>query len=195
MLETLLSGTGFAVAAGLNAPLTLLILALADRTTDDDLGDPWDAISSNGGIIALLLLLPIELIVDKVSRVDHFSNLVNTLVRPLAGAAAFAAIASLDGELNAWLAGVLGFVVSGAVHAWKLRTRPSITVGTKGIGTPVISMMEDVVVVIVCLVSAFFPLANIVLVPALLAMLWRSASRMQRGESKLVSALGGKRRS
>ena len=194
MLETLLSGTGFAVAAGLNASLTLLILALADRATDDNLRNPWDAISSNGGIIALLLLLPIELVADKISRVDHFNNLVHSMVRPLAGAVVFAAIASLDGELNAWIAGVLGFVISGAVHAWKLRTRPSITDGTRGIGTPVISMMEDVVAVILCLVSAFFPLANMVLVPALLAMLWRSASRMQRGESKLVGALGGRRR-
>jgi hypothetical protein len=189
MLETLLSGAGFAFAAGLNASLALLILALADRVTSDDLDDPYSAISSNWGIVALLLILPIELVADKSSRLERANNLLHTAIRPLAGAIAFMAIASLDDELNIWLAGVLGFVIAGATHAWKVTERPRVTAATRGIGTPMISMLEDVVVVVVCIVSAFLPLANLVVLPCAAFLLVRTARSMELGKSPLMRML------
>jgi hypothetical protein len=194
VLETLLSGAGFAFAAGLNATLPLLILALADRSASDNIDDPLDAISSNAGIVVLLFLLPIELIADKIPRIDHLSNLVHTIFRPAAGAIAFAAIASLDGDLNPWVAGVFGFAIALAVHLWKLGKRPILAIASQGIGTPIVSILEDALVIVLCVTSAFLPLANLVLIPLAGFLVWRTTRRLETGESRTLQMLGGRAR-
>jgi hypothetical protein len=194
VLETLLSGTGFALAAGLNATLPLLILALADRSASDNIDDPLDAISSNAGIGVLLFLLPIELIADKIPKIDHLSNLAHTLFRPVAGALAFAAIASLDGDLSPWIAGVVGFAIALGVHLWKIVKRPTLATASQGIGTPIISIVEDALVIVLCVSSAFVPLANIVLIPLAGFLILRTSRRLEAGESRTVQMLGGRAR-
>jgi hypothetical protein len=194
VLETLLSGTGFALAVGLNATLPLLILALADRSASDNIDHPLDAISSNAGIVVLLFLLPIELIADKIPKIDHFSNLAHTLFRPVAGALAFAAIASLDGDLNPWIAGILGFAIALGVHLWKIGKRPTLAAASRGIGTPIISILEDALVIVLCVSSAFVPIANIVLIPLAGFLILRTTRRLETGESRTIQMLGGRAR-
>jgi len=63
----ILTGLGLAAPAGLNAYIPLLALALADRaTTLVTLEAPYDALSSNLGIAILIVLLTIEVAVDKI---------------------------------------------------------------------------------------------------------------------------------
>ncbi len=166
MFTTLLAGTGFSFSSGLNAYLPLLILALVDRLgTAIELDSPYDGISSNIGILILLLVLPIELIADKIPRLDHYNDMLHTVIRPLAGAFCFMAIASQDDDLNVWVAGAIGLLIAGATHAWKMKARPSITSGTNGLGNPFVSVLEDGVVIVVSILAAVVPLANIVAIP------------------------------
>lgn len=189
MLASLLSGAGFSFSSGLNATLPLLVLALVDRVSSTvNLDGPYDAISSNLGILLLLLVLPIELVADKIPKLDHYSNLVHTVIRPLAGAFCFMAIASAENTPNVWLAGFMGLAIAGAVHWWKLTTRPRITTATKGLGNPFISVLEDIIAIVVSIVSAFVPVANVAVVPAAAWLLYRSSGRMTRGESQLIRA-------
>jgi uncharacterized membrane protein len=186
----LLAGAGLSSSSGLNAYLPILILALADRIDSGfNLTGRFDAISSNTAIVVILLVLSVELIADKITRLDHMNDILHTAIRPAMGALCFGAIASESGDLNPWVGGVLGLVIAGAVHLWKMRARPAVTAATSGIGNPIISVFEDVVAIVVSIASMALPVVNLLLIPAAGWWLARSYRRMANGESSLMSML------
>lgn len=191
MFATFLSGVGLASSAGLNAYLPLLILALADRFTSVvELDQPYDLLSSPWGIVVLLLLLPIELIADKIPRADHLNDLIHTAIRPGAGAVAFMAIASEHDELHPVLCMLLGLLISALVHRFKTVNRPVITVRTRGIGNPFISILEDALVIVVSVLAIFVPWSMLAVLPLAAYLLARAYRRMRTGETRLMSLLG-----
>ncbi len=186
LLTALLTTLGLSLPAGLNAWIPLLILALSNRFTSQiELTDPYDFISSTPGIIIILALLPIELFADKVPGVDHISDIVHTFVRPIVGAVIAAGVADASQDLNVLAAAAIGLAGAGATHAVKMSARPVITVSTGGIGNPITSMIEDTVAAISSLIAVFFPLILVILLPALaftMVMTWR---RLKRGSARL----------
>ena len=159
LVETaLLTGIGLAAPAGLNAYIPLLALALADRaTTQVTLHGPYDVLSSNLGIAILIVLLTVEVTVDKIPGVDHVNDLIQSLVRPAAGA--IAAVAATGGvvTINPAVMVLVGVVLAGSVNAVKVTTRPAVTLGTAGILNPVVSLGEDAVAVLASVVAIFLP--------------------------------------
>ena len=85
-------GTAFGLSgsAGLNAYIPLLIVALAGRFPASDplikLNSPYDLLSSWWVIGLLVVLLAIEMLVDKIPAVDTLNDGIQTFVRPVAGA-------------------------------------------------------------------------------------------------------------
>lgn len=153
-----LTGVLLAAAAGLNAYIPLLALALIDRfTTRIDLETPYDFISSTLGILVLLLLLTVELILDKIPRIDLLNDLVNTAVRPAAGGFLAMAVTNGDGDINIVVAMLFGLAIAAAVHAAKSLSRIRITKATNGIGNPLVSMVEDGVAGVVSLFALLLP--------------------------------------
>ena len=190
MIVALLSGIGLAASSGLNAYLPLLILALTDRISDSfNLPGPYDAISSNAGIIVILLVMVIELVADKIPPIDHYNDLLHTPIRVAAGVVCFMAVAAESDELNVWIAGVLGLAIAGAVSYWKLCQRPAITAATNGIGNPLVSLVEDIGVIVVSIVAVAFPWAVIVVLPAIGWWIRRTEARMAAGQSSLMHVL------
>ena len=188
MLIMILTGIGLAAGTGLNAYLPLLILALADRfTTIIDLDTPWDILSSFWGLVVLLLILPLELIPDKIARVDHVSDLVHTAIRPALGAAAFMAVASQEEDFQTVAAFLLGLAIAGAVHWIKASTRPGITETTRGIGNPIVSLLEDALSVVFAIVAIFVPYGILAVVPLGLILLIRTYRRMRTGETRMMA--------
>ncbi len=186
MLAALLSSLGLALPAGLNAWLPFLILALADRFSSTvNLAEPYDFISSTPGIIIILILLPIELIADKIPGLDHVSDVVHTAIRPVAGAILAAAIADASGDVDAWIGGLIGLTGAGAIHAVKMSTRPVVTASTGGVGNPVVSLVEDVTAAISSLVAIFLPLLLLVVLPLFGYFLYATWKRMRRGSARL----------
>lgn len=176
-----LTGMGLGAAAGLNAYIPFLVVALLARFTDlvdlpSGLGwmGSWWAI----GIGALLLLTEITL--DKIPAVDTLNDAVQTFIRPsmggLMGAAAVGA-GRLDQSSwmqdNPWVTVLLGVVVAGLVHTGKAASRPVVNAGTLGAGAPVLSGLEDGASVGIALVAIFIPvLIVLVLVLLAAALLW-----------------------
>jgi uncharacterized membrane protein len=190
VLSVLLSGAGLAVSAGLNATLPLLILGLADRISGSiTLNDPFDFLSSNAGVLLLLVLLPIELIADKIPRVDHLNDRLHSVVRPISGAICFMAIADQEEELNLWIAGILGLAITGVVHGWKMRIRPRITAATRGMGNSYASLIEDFIAIIVSLIAVTMPWGVPIAVAIGLAGLTRAYRRLVAGESSVIRAI------
>lgn len=172
-----LTGMGLSAAAGPNAYIPFLIVALVARFTDVITLpatyawiESWWAI----GIGAVLLLS--EVVLDKIPAVDSINDAVQTFIRPAMGGLVFAATAAaaeLDSSAwmtaHPWVGIVLGVVVSGLVHTGKVAARPVVNMGTAGFGAPVVSTAEDGASVGLSLAALFAPLLCLV---ALILLAW-----------------------
>ena len=192
MESAFLTGLGLAAPAGLNAYLPLLIVALADRFSDAiELDRPYDFLSSTWGIAILLLLVSVEVIVDKIAGADHVNDLVQSIIRPAAGAFLMMASNSDGGSLNPVVAMLVGLVAAGSVHAAKATARPAVTVTTGGIGNPLVSMVEDAIAVVSSIVALLLPLLVPLLLAILVVIVFWSVRRLKR----LAARVGQTRRS
>ena len=138
-------GLALAAASGWNTFLPLLILALGDRVAGDLLDRPYTAISSLGGIVTLLVLVTVELVVDKIPRADLINDILGSAVRPAAGALCCMSLAASDDSLHPVLALIAGLVIAGAMHWWRAGWRRVVEVESRGIGTPLVSIVEDAI--------------------------------------------------
>ena len=179
-----LTGLGLAAPAGLNAYLPLLIVALVDRfSTKIDLDSPFDFLGSNWGIVILTVLVTVEVVVDKIPGIDHLNDLIQSVIRPAAGAFLMMAANSDGGKLNPVGAMVIGLVVAGGVHAGKALSRPAVTVTTGGLGNPIVSFAEDGLAALCAISAIFFPLVVplfIILILLAIAMGLRHTSRLRQ---------------
>ena len=179
MEHGVLTGLGLAAPAGLNAWLVLLLVALADRFTGlVDLPPDYQALSSTWAIGALLVLLVVEEVVDKIPGADHLNDVVMTAIRPAAGGLLM--LAAAHGEMPDGLAAVLGVALAGTAHAAKAGARPAVTLGTAGVGNPVVSVLEDIVAIAAVVVALVVPLLVVAVLAGLAALvlwLWRRRRR------------------
>ena len=159
----LMTGFGLAGAAGLNAYVPLLIVALAGRFTDwVHLSSPYDALTSWWAIGALVVLLTIEIFVDKIPAVDTINDAIQSFVRPAAGAVLFASSTNVITDVQPVFALVLGLLVAGGVHAVKATSRPVVTTMGGGLLNPVVSVTEDVVSAGTSISAILLPLVTFV---------------------------------
>ena len=163
-------GTAFGLSgsAGLNAYIPLLIVALAGRFPATDplikLSAPYDLLSNWWVIGLLVVLLLIEVLVDKIPAVDTVNDAIQTFVRPAAGAILFAGSTSAIGDMNPLLAILAGVLVAGSVHATKGLARPLVTASTAGTGNWAVSTVEDVIATGMSLFAIFIPVLAGILV-------------------------------
>jgi len=174
------SAFGLSASAGLNAYIPLLVVALLARFTNlIKLQQPWDALASWWIIGLLVVLSLIEFFADKVPAVNHINDIVQTLVRPTAGAIVFAASANVLTEVSPILSLACGLLVAGSVHAVKsAMIRPAVTATTAGAGNVPVSMLEDVVSTVVSVLSVILPILVVVFLIILIA--WIISSRQKR---------------
>lgn len=183
-----LTGTGLSAAAGLNAYIPFLVVALLDRYTDVVVlpaGYGW--MSSWWAIGAGVVLLVLELVLDKVPVVDSVNDAVQTAIRPAMGGVVFAATSAADRldhstwmQEHPWVGIVLGVVVAAVVHTGKAVARPAVNAGTAGVGAPVVSTVEDVASVGLSLVAVLAPVLVVVLLVLLVVGAFRVAARRRR---------------
>lgn len=157
-ISSILTAFGLSSASGLNAYIPLLTVALAARFTDwIKLSPPFDILTNEFVIGALAVLLVIEMIVDKVPAADTLNDVIQTFVRPTAGAILFAASTSVI-DLHPVIAVILGLILAFGVHAVKASARPVVTASTGGLGNAFVSVGEDIVSVGVSLVAIIVPM-------------------------------------
>lgn len=153
------SAFGLSASAGLNAYIPLLIVALLAKFTDlIHLSKPWDALTSWWVIGALVVLSIVEFFADKVPAVNHINDIIQTFIRPAAGAVLFAASAKAITDVHPILSLALGLLVSGSVHTVKsVAVRPVVSATTAGVGNVPVSMAEDLVSTVVSILSVIVP--------------------------------------
>lgn len=179
---TLATAFGLSTAAGLNAYIPLFVVALLSRTTDlIALNAPYDALSSWWVIAVLGALMIVEILVDKIPVADTIDNIIHTFIRPAAGALLFAASTNVIG-LHPALAAVCGVVVAGGVHAAKSTARPVVTAATGGVGTPIVSTIEEAVSLTLSVLAVVAPylVAALLITLASLLLWWLARRRRSR---------------
>ncbi len=178
---------GLSTSAGLNAYLPLLIVALVARFTKlITLNEPFDVLTNWWVIAVLVVLLLIEIFADKVPAVDSINDVVQTFIRPVAGAILFAANANTIADVSPILAMICGLILAGTVHVVKATARPVVTASTAGVGNPVVSTVEDIASALTALLSILLPtLVALVLLLATIIIGWWLWKRYQAREREL----------
>lgn len=191
-LPAVLLGLGLAASSGLRAFLPLLMLALAAHFNafNVDLTGPFAWLSSPLALGALAIAAIVEIAGDKIPVVDHFLDAIGTVIRPLAGTLAAAAVINHhDPALAALLGLVLGAPLALGVHSAKAGTRGVSTVSTLGVANPLLSLFED----IASFTIGFLALLSPLLVPLMLVCLgiigWKMVALVKRIKARRADVL------
>ena len=179
------SAFGLSASAGLNAYIPLLVVGvIAHYTNLIKLNAPFDALANPYILILIGILLIIEMLADKVPVANHINDLIQTFVRPVAGAIVFAASTNVV-NINPILALACGLLIAGSVHVVKsAAVRPIVTATTAGTANVPVSIAEDVTSTVVSLLSILAPIAIAVLIIiAIVLLLWWWARRTSKKES------------
>jgi uncharacterized membrane protein len=180
----LFSAFGLAGSAGLNAYIPLLLVAVAARFPFSDpllnLAEPYNVMGSWWAIGIISVLLLIEMLVDKVPAIDTVNDVIQTFVRPAAGAVLFAANANIVNDIHPALALGAGLLVAGGVHVVKGVTRPVVTATTAGTGNWLVSLLEDIVAFFTSILAIFLPVLGAILLVVLLFYAFRLYQRRKR---------------
>ncbi len=186
LLTGIFSAFGLSASAGLNAYIPLLAVSLLARFTDlIELQSPWDTLTSWWVIGLLVVLGTIEFFADKIPAVNHINDIIQTFVRPAAGAIVFAASANVVTEMNPILSLISGLLVAGGVHTVKAAAvRPAISATTGGLGNTPVSILEDIISTIMSILAILLPfLVGILFILLLIIFIrrWgkRSATRAE----------------
>jgi len=176
-----LTGAGLSAAAGLNAYIPYLVVALLARFTDViTLPSGFSWVESTPSIVIASILLVGEIIVDKIPALDSVNDALGTVVRPASGAVVFAATAAAANLDNSpwmtqhpWVGLIGGAIVAGIFHTGKAAARPVANAGTAGFAAPVMSTAEDATSILLSLAAVFAPVLALVVLIAVAWMLWR----------------------
>ncbi len=201
MLE-FLTGSGLAVAAGLNAYIPLLALGAAGRFLDFvTLPAGWAWLENEWTLGILAVLLVIEVVADKIPAVDTVNDWIQTIVRPASGGIVFGTgsasetVAVSDPAefftTNAWVPVATGVLMALGVHLAKMAVRPVLNSLTFGLAAPITSTAEDLGAIALTFFAIVLPVLVIVgvilLVWGFIALLRRARRRRAARE---VAAAG-----
>ena len=183
LMTGIFTAFGLSASAGLNAYIPLLLVGLLAKYTDlIHLNQPWDTLANPWIVLLLCILVIIEMLADKLPAVNHINDLIQTLIRPAAGAIAFAASANVVTDISPVLALAAGLLVAGTVHVAKAgAVRPMVTATTGGAGNIPVSIAEDVVSTVLSIVAIILPVLvgtlMIVLAAFLIYWIYRRSNR------------------
>ena len=185
-LLSIFSAFGLSASAGLNAYIPLLMVAVLGKFTNlIHLSEPWDTLTSWWIIGLLIVLSLIEFFADKVPAVNHVNDIIQTFVRPTAGAILFASSAKIVTDIHPVLALGFGLLIAGGVHAVKsVAIRPVVTATTGGTANVAVSIAEDaastVVSILAIIVPVFIACIMVLMTAWIIWKLWRRANASAR---------------
>ncbi len=192
-----IAATVLSSSSGLRAYLPLFGLGIAARVGVVQLQPGFDILKNPLMLVALGALALLEIVADKIPVVDHVSDVIHTVIRPIMGALIFSGSQNLVSMTSTPLAAGLGLVLAGGVHGMKALSRPVVTATTVGIGNPVVSILEDIVTIVLTVLAIALPIVALILLILFIALflliirwLWRRLRRRKRQQQAKVAGRG-----
>lgn len=182
----IMAAFGLSASAGLNAYIPLLVVGvIAHYSHLIHLNPPYDILANPWILIVLGILLIIEMLADKIPAVNHINDIIQTGIRPAAGAIIFAASAHVITDVHPVVAILCGLLVAGSIHVVKAAAvRPAVTATTGGAGNIPVSIAEDVIATVLSFLSVLIPTLVAVVLVILIALIiwwfWRRANRKRQ---------------
>ena len=162
---------GFSFAAGINLYATVVVLGLASRFGWLELPQQFQVFDSNIVIAVALILYVVEFAADKIPWVDSAWDTVHTFVRPVGGALiAVIALGDASPTLEGLVA-LLGGSVAASTHFTKAGARVVVNASPEPVSNWIMSFAEDAFVVGLGSLAIAYPVATLVVVVGLLAVI------------------------
>jgi hypothetical protein len=175
-------------ASGINPYLVVLLTGVVGRLTDA--GVP-DALTRNDVLIAAAILTAIDFVVDKTAYLDSTWDVVNTAIRPVAGAAIALMISGDATTLEQAVFASVGGTTALASHLTKAGTRAAVNTSPEPVSNIVVSLLEDVAVFVVTLlafvapwVAAFIALVLLICGLVVVVLFWQAIARYRRSRQR-----------
>jgi hypothetical protein len=179
----IMTAFGLSASAGLNAYIPLLVVGVIAHYTDwITLQPPYDLLANPWVLIVISLLLIVEMLADKFPAVNHVNDIIQTVIRPAAGAIVFAASAHVITDLHPVIAIICGLLIAGSVHTVKAgAVRPAVTATTGGTANVLVSTIEDVIATVLSILSIVLPvLVTVFVVLFVILIIWWLRQRSLR---------------
>ena len=198
LVVQVLAGVSLAASCGLRAFLPPFVVGLAVRlgATEVLLGRPLELnpafawLSSTPALVVFGVAVVVELVADKVPVVDHALDVVQTLVRPLAGMLVVAASLRDLPPLPAAVIGlILGGSIAGGVHLVKAKIRLLSTLGTGGAASPVLSGIEDLLSLVGSVLAVLAAVLAALVIGTGLWLTWRAVAAFRRRVTRIAEDL------
>ena len=158
ILATLGRTLGFSLAAGVNLYATVALVGLAARFGWVALPEQFQAFNNPWVIGVAGVLYVVEFFADKIPWVDTMWDAVHTFIRPVGGALiAVAALGDASPTIEGLVA-LLGGTVAASSHLTKAGTRVAANASPEPFSNWALSLIGDVFVVGLGLVTLKFPL-------------------------------------
>jgi len=169
-ISTLAISMGASWVAGINLYATVATLGLLSRFAHLKLPGELEVLTSWWVIGIALFLFVVEFIADKIPVVDSTWDVIHTFIRIPAGAVlAATAFGDFDKSVQ-----VIAFLLGGGLalssHGTKAATRAVINTSPEPVSNIVVSLAEDVLVVVSILLAVFLPIVIFFVVAAGIAV-------------------------
>jgi hypothetical protein len=171
--------------AGLRLYLVVFMFGLAGATGWWDLPGHLDVLEHPLVIGAAGLMTVVEFFGDKLPFLDSVWDAAHTLIRIPAGAALAGAVFGESGAAIALAAALLGGSVTAATHFGKAGTRAAANASPEPLSNVLLSIAEDIMVVVGSIIAMTQPIVFLVLLFIFLLCLFLLLRVLVRGYKRL----------
>jgi hypothetical protein len=190
----ILASLGLSLSAGVRAYLPVMAVGIASDV--GSIGNiqvhllPQFSWVGNPLFLVLMGFLTLyEISADKIPLIDHLNDTIHTVIRPLSGALIFTCTNNAltdHGQIGMVIAALIGGGLAATTHAAKAGViRPATTVTTFGLGNPLVSLAEDVLVIFTVILTFVAPILAAILFLVLLFYVIRGlATVLKRRRAK-----------
>ncbi|HEX3230471.1 MAG TPA: DUF4126 domain-containing protein [Pyrinomonadaceae bacterium] len=168
-ISTLAIGMGASWVSGINLYATVATLGLLGRLANLKLPGELEVVTNWWVIGVALFLFVVEFVADKIQLVDSVWDVIHTFIRIPAGAViAATAFGDFDRRIQ-----VIALLVGGGLalssHGTKAAARAVINASPEPVSNIVVSLAEDVLVIVSVLLAVFLPILVFFVIAAGLA--------------------------
>ena len=173
-------GIGLAAASGFRVFLPPFLLSIFVRSESVELDVSGTAFEYFDSDIAVVLLGAATIVEALAYYVPWVDNLLDSITSPAAviagsGMTAILLEGNVDPVLQWSLAIIAGGGVSGVVQSATVVTRGASTMGTGGLGNPIVSTVENIASLIIALIAVMLPFVAVFVVIILIVKILSKA--------------------
>ncbi|MCS6711454.1 DUF4126 domain-containing protein [Brachybacterium sp. EF45031] len=191
-MEATLMSLGSGWVSGIRPYFMIFLLGLAGRVFG--LEQVPTVLQRTDVLVVAAVLLLVDLAADKIAYFDSFWDQLNTVVRPLAGAVLGYLLAGETDVVNAIVMALLGGGAALGAHAAKSTARAAVNVSPEPVSNVVVSTGEDLLALVMGLLTITVPLVAGALALVLLLIGGYIAYRILRSMRRLRERLREARR-